>query len=310
MPSLLPVMLSLFRVMLSLSKHDYAMPRELRNWSRNVMLSLSKHDHAIDGDVRNWSPSVMLSLSKHDHAIHGEVRNWSPFDKLRVTLGVALTFSLLGAAPIQLDSQYVLQRYAAAVQEVKMPRLVVYSYTVSQVGANNIEQHHRVYRSGLEVRDETLSVDGVALRRKIVRFSRRPERYAVARFAPRAENYQLLFLGTTRDGRHLDYVYEATPIARPSGATIDRLTIDGSNFLPRAVHFHTGAEDVTGGGNVVFGPSGKYWMPLIASAQAKVQGKPAREIITWSGYSFPQSLPPSTFQPPEPLPNATPTPPM
>ena len=36
-----------------------------------------------------------------------------------------------------------------------------------------------------------------------------------------------------------------------------------------------------------------------------MKGKPARELITWSDYRFPASLPPSTFQPPEPLPHAT-----
>jgi hypothetical protein len=227
--------------------------------------------------------------------------------KLAVVLG---SLALLGAAPIQLDSQYVLERYASAVQKVAAPKLVVYSYSVSQVGANNIEQRHRVYRSGLDVRDETLSVNGMSLRRKIVQFSHWPERYAVARFAPRAENYQLLFLGTTKDGHHLDYVYEATALTRQSGATIDRLTIDGINFLPRAVHFHAGALEVAGGANVVFGSFGKYWMPMAASAQATVKGKPARELITWSDYRFPASLPPSTFQPPEPLPYAKPTPSM
>jgi hypothetical protein len=46
-------------------------------------------------------------------------------------------------------------------------------------------------------------------------------------------------------------------------------------------------------------------MPVVAAATAQVGGKPARERITWSDYRFPQSLPPSTFQPPQPLPQAT-----
>ncbi len=217
---------------------------------------------------------------------------------------LGLVFSI-AAAPAQFDSQYVLQRYVLAVANVVTPKVVVYSYTVSQVGPSNIEQRHRVYRSGTSVRDETVWVDGMTLRRKIVRFSHRADRYAVSRFAPRPETYQLLFLGTTRDGRHLDYVYDATPLSRPSGAWIDRLTIDGQNFLPRAVHFHTSGDDAQGTGNIEFAPFGKYWMPIAAVAQARVKGKPARELITWSDYRFPSSLPPSTFQPPEPLPHAT-----
>jgi hypothetical protein len=225
---------------------------------------------------------------------------------MRIALALLALTCLLGAGGVELDSQYVLQRYALAIAAVPAPKVVIYSYTVSQVGPSSIEQHHRVYRTGTDVRDEILSVDGMTLRRKIVRFSHREDRYAVRRFAPRADAYQLLFLGTTKDGHHLDYVYEATPLTRPAGAWIDRLTIDGVKFLPRVVHFHSSGLDALGSGNIVFGSFGKYWLPVIASAQAHVKGKPARETIIWSDYRFPESLPPSTFQPPEPLPRATP----
>jgi hypothetical protein len=212
--------------------------------------------------------------------------------------------ALLGAGPVELDSQYVLQRYAVALSKVTVPKVVVFSYTVSQVGPSNIEQHHRIYRNGMDVRDETLSVDGIPLRRKIVRFSHREDRYAVSRFAPRTDAYQMLFLGTTHDGHHLDYVYEVTPLGGSTGTRFDRVTIDGVNFLPRAVHFYSIGLDARGSGNVEFGSFGKYWMPVVAAAQADVKGKPARELITWSDYRFPASLPPETFQPPEPLPRA------
>lgn len=211
----------------------------------------------------------------------------------------------LGASAGRLDSQYVLQRYALALETVSAPKVVVFSYTVSQVGPSNIEQHHRIYRSGLDVRDDTLSVDGITLLRKEVRISRYEDRYAIARFAPSTASYELLFLGTVKDGRHLDYVYEATPLNRSSGTWIDRLTIDGANFLPRVVHFQSSGVNAQGSGEVEFGPFGKYWMPVVAKATAQVGGKPAREQIDWSDYRFPQSLPPSTFQPPQPLPHAT-----
>jgi hypothetical protein len=216
--------------------------------------------------------------------------------------------ALLGASPAVLDSQYVVQRYAAAVAAVTPPRVVVYSYTVSQAGPTNIEQRHRIYRSGTNVRDETLSVDGNAVHRKIVRFSHREDPYTVTRFAPRPDAYELLFLGTAKDGRHLDYVYEATPLSHPAGASIDLLTIDGSNFLPRNVHFRSSGPYAEGSGEIDFGPYGKYWMPVTAVADARIKGKPARERIAWSDYRFPESLPRSTFQPPEPLAHATSSP--
>lgn len=218
-------------------------------------------------------------------------------------LGLLAGVALLGAGSGTLDSQYVLGRYARAVQEVRPPKVVVFSYTVSQTGPSNIEQHHRIYRSGLAVRDETLSIDGITLLRKVVRFSRHEDRYAVARFAPSAAAYELLFLGTTRDAHHLDYVYEATPLEHESDVWIDRLTIDGVNFLPRLVHFHTAAAGVAGSGQVEFGSFGKYWLPVAAEAAARVGGKPAHERIAWSDYRFPQSLPSSTFEAPRPLPH-------
>jgi hypothetical protein len=211
----------------------------------------------------------------------------------------------LGAGSGHLDSQYVLTQYASAIKAASAPKVVVFSYTVSQVGPSNIEQHHRIYRSGLDVRDDTLSVDGITLLRKVVRISRYQDRYTIARFSPSTGSYELLFLGTVKDGGHFDYVYEATPLNRASGTWIDRLTIDGANFLPRDVRFHSAGTGAEGNGEVEFGPFGKYWMPVVAEATAQIGGKPARERIAWSDYRFPQSLPPSTFKVPQPLPHAS-----
>jgi len=213
---------------------------------------------------------------------------------------------MVGAAPSQLDSEVVLQRYALAIGRLTAPKAVVYSYTVSQVGATNIEQSHRIYRSGMAVRDETISIDGIALHRKIVRFSNHEERYSVTRFAPQRESYELLFLGTARDGRHFDYVYETTPLVRTAPTWIDRLTIDGVAFLPRSVHFRSRGSEAEGSGTIAFAPFGRYWLPVAAIAQARVKGKPAREVIIWSDYRFPAALPPSTFAAPQPLHSATP----
>jgi hypothetical protein len=218
------------------------------------------------------------------------------------------TFAL-GAGPAsserELDSQVVLQRYALALDDVAQPKAVVFRYTVSQAGPANLEQRHIVYRSGLDVRDETLAVDGVALAQKSVRFSQYEDRYAVARMAPRSAGYQLLFLQAVKDGRHLDYVYEATPLIRTSAAWIDRVTIDGVKFLPRVLHFHTSGADAQGTGEVEYAGVGKYWVPLIATAEASVNGKPARERIVFSDYRFPDGMPRSTFQSPKPLPAMT-----
>lgn len=226
----------------------------------------------------------------------------------RVAAAAAVA-AALGATPPaaqqQLDSQVVLARYSVALEAVSVPKSVVFSYVVSQVGPTNIEERHTIYRSGSDVRDETLAVDGLALTRKAVRFSRRLDRYAVERLAPRVAANQMLFLRTVRDGGHFDYAYDVTPLMRQPGASIDRITIDGIRFLPRVVHFHTAGAHAHGTGEVQYAPIGRYWMPTVATVDAGVNGKPARERITWGDYRFPESLPASTFQAPRPLPPAT-----
>lgn len=228
---------------------------------------------------------------------------------LRAIAATAVVLSLLGATPSQLDSEYVLQRYALAIDAVPTPKAVIFDYAVSQAGPSNIEQRHMIYRSGLDVRDETLAVDGVVLHKKTVSFSRRNDHYAITRLAPRTDGYQMLFLHAVKDGHHVDYVYEATPVVRPSGAWVDRVTIDGTKYLPRTIHFQTSSADARGSGTIDYAAIGKYWLPVLATVDASVRGKPARERISWSDYRFPESLPPSTFEPPRPLPYATLPPP-
>lgn len=214
---------------------------------------------------------------------------------------------LLGAAsPKQLDSQIVLQRYELEMSDLVAPKTMIFDYSVSQLGSTDIEQRHVIYRSGLRVRDETLTVDGIALKPKIVTFGSRQDRYALARLAPRTASYAMLFTKTVRDGSHIDYVYDASPIAPASPAfSITRLIVDGVSFLPREIDFRTASATAHGNGKLIYGKADKYWVPQIASVDALVEGKPARERIVWSGYRFPRVLPASTFVPPRPLPLAT-----
>lgn len=221
-------------------------------------------------------------------------------------LALIVTGAPLAAAPAsQLDSQYVLQRYALALVETPVPKVVVFTYTVSQAGLGNIEQRHELYRSGMSVRDETLAVDGVALHSKSVRFEQREDRYAIDRIAPRGDAYTMLFLRTVRDGSHVDYVFDTTPVLRQGGLWVEQVTIDGIKFLPRQVRFHSEGVGVSGQGAIEYAQFGRYWLPVAATVNATVNGKPARERIAWSDYRFPPNLPSSAFLPPKPLPLAT-----
>jgi hypothetical protein len=211
--------------------------------------------------------------------------------------------ALVGAAP--LDSQIVLERYALEMGGLQTPKVMIFTYSVSQLGLSDIEQRHVVYRSGLDVRDETIAVDGIPLKPKIVTFGERVDRYAIARLAPRSAEYAMLFVKTQRDGGHLDYRYELTPLAPMSGFVITGLVIDGISFLPRELDFTTSSASAHGHGTLVYGESNGFWMPLYVSVEAIVNGKDARESIVWGGYRFPPTLPASTFIPPKPLPHAT-----
>ncbi len=224
---------------------------------------------------------------------------------------VALVAALVAATPAQqLDSQLVLARYEMAMGDLVAPKTMIFSYTISQAGPTDIEQRHRLYRSGLNVRDETLSDDGVGLKHKIVRIGQREDHYAVTRLAPRATLYQLLFLHASHVDGRLTYDYQATPLAVAGGGfTVTRVSIDGSTYLPRVIAFHTASASGHGSGQIAYGNVANHWVPLAVTIDAVVNGKRARERITWSDYRFPATLPASTFIAPHPLPHAT-LPPM
>ncbi len=204
---------------------------------------------------------------------------------------------LMGALPAALDSQVVLDRYAAALATAPTPKAEIFIYNVSQAGPTNIEQRHEIYRSGIEVRDEILAENGVSLKRKIVRITRRADAYAITALAPRAYDYELLFLRARPDDGHLDYMYKAIPL-RPdaSGFTVDRVAIDGHTYLPRIIDFHSySGTGVSGTGTIEFGLADGYWVPVLATVSAVIGTTVARERIVFSDYRFPPSLPRSTF---------------
>lgn len=189
--------------------------------------------------------------------------------------------------------------------DLPVPKAMIFSYSVSQLGATDIEQRHVIYRSGLSVRDETIAIDGIPIKPKIVTFSHREDRYAIAAIAPHASTYEMLFVKTVRDGSHLDYRYELTPLEARRGFVVTGMVIDGLTYLPREIDFVTAAGAAHGHGTLIYGKAERYWVPFSVSVEANVDGKPARERIALGAYRFPTVLPPSTFVAPKPLPHAT-----
>ena len=219
---------------------------------------------------------------------------------LLATFALALTgVTGLPAEPVALDSQVVINRYLAAIANVEQPRTVVFSYSVSQAGFYNLEQTHRIFRSLGRQRDETLSVDGDPV--KMIRIVSRSDRYAVEKLAPRAGAYAFLFLGTHRNGKHLDYVYSAAPLGATQAFNVTEITVDGLTYLPSVIRFTSTVGTVKATGAVSYAKFSKYWMPVLATVSATVRKLPTRERIVWSTYAFPAALPPSTFYQPKPL---------
>jgi len=158
----------------------------------------------------------------------------------------ALALLIAALAPPQLlDSQAVLQRYEAKLAEMKDPQTLIFMYAVSQAGPQDIDQTHRVYRSGNLVRDETLIVDGVT--QKFTRIARYRNRYTLQSLAPRSAQYVFLFVRPIRTAGRYDYFYRAVPLGAPTAFTVKTMTIDGRSFLPREIRFHSTGVGARGG---------------------------------------------------------------
>jgi hypothetical protein len=196
------------------------------------------------------------------------------------------------AAP-ELSPAAVLARYEAALRKVGEPRVITFDYTIEQTGLRTALQTHRVFRSGNDERDETLTVDGKRLSPPKVRvFRGRRNRYTIGALAPRAADYTFAYIGPRKDGHHLDYLFRLTPnVVRPFGVT--EIAIDGVRFLPLSIGFATASNQ--GAGTITFGLNSRWWVPYVATARAAVAAALATEKLTFYTYRFPPTLPASTF---------------
>ncbi|MEO7039646.1 MAG: hypothetical protein ABI186_06400 [Candidatus Elarobacter sp.] len=204
------------------------------------------------------------------------------------------------AAALAATPAAVVAKYQAALAGLKEPRVFVVVYTLEQTGARNLEQTHRIFRSGNDERDETIAVNGNRSRTPVIRiFRKRPYRYSVRALSPRPAAYTFTYDGPHKDGKHVDYVFRLTPRAPSSRFSFTQVTIDGITFLPNAVSFVTGQHG--GSGNVYFVKSAAWWVARGASASANVRDGVAHERLSFITWSFPPSLPASTFAVARPL---------
>lgn len=193
----------------------------------------------------------------------------------------------------------ILARYANALAALTPPHAVSFDYVLEQTGARDLLQEHRVIRRGTDQRDEILAVDGRKIDPPAVRITHgRRDRYDVAALAPKLDDYDFHYVGSVRDGRHEDYVFQTTARGEPA-FRVTAVTIDGASFLPSALAFATVAHQ--GAGTIAFARIDAYWVPVVATARATYAKLAAQERITFSSYRFPTSLPPGTFARPRPI---------
>ena len=200
----------------------------------------------------------------------------------------------------------VLARYAKALAKTHTPLVLSFEYSIDQSGARDIQQTHRVFRSGNLERDELLSLDGKRVEPPTIHiFLGRRNRYTLEALAPRPEAYAFRYAGSVRDGRHADYVFTTKRLS-PAPATVAELTIDGVTYLPVTIRFV--ADSHGGSGAVNFSRVQKYWMATSAIARATYAKFASIEHLTFYRFRFPVSLAASTFSTPRPLPSFRPTP--
>ena len=225
---------------------------------------------------------------------------------------IALLIALVAVHPVPSPSiappSDILARYQHAVRTYRAPRVASFSYAVEQDGLHGFDQVHRIYRSGLLERDETLAVDGKTLVRPVVRIIRgRRDRYAVAALAPRSEQYAFVYGGAVPVGHHRAFRYLTYPKIRHA-FTVTSVVVDGVHALPLSLAFTVRQNGLLASGTVEFTTNERYWVPIVTNVEARRGKDVTHEHITWFSYRFPGELPEQTFAAPQPMLTTKPVP--
>ncbi len=202
-----------------------------------------------------------------------------------------------------LGAAAVMTRYLAALAALRRPPAVSFEFALSQLGLHDMEQTHRVYRSGRSERDETLAIDGYTLKAPSVRIiNGRSPHYDIATVAPRPDTYRFTPVAARKTPGGYAYVFR-TALRRPRAFGVREIEVDSRSFLPAVVRFATTGNGARGAGELRYGRAELYWVVREAAITARLRdGKRARERIVWTRYRFPPSLPAQTFRAPRPRP--------
>ncbi len=203
----------------------------------------------------------------------------------------------------------VLARYRAALAALERPKAMAFEFSLSQLGLHDMEQSHRVYRSGTNERDETLVVDGYRLKAPSVRIvTGHGSHYDLLAIAPRPQTYRFVPVAALDIGGAYRYLFRVSPLG-PRSFAVREIELDGHTYLPAIVRFQTASSGARATGELRYGSADGYWVIRSANVVAKLRnGKSARERIVWSRYTFPANLPPDTFRAPRVRATKTPLP--
>jgi len=190
-------------------------------------------------------------------------------------------------------------RYRSELEALPPLGNVVFRYQESRSGPTHVrEEEHRVYRrDDGEERNETLAVNGAPVVPAIVRLVSQPVwPYDVREFAVDTPEYAVLSLGATQVFGRRAYALSSVRTT-PGDFAVTRVYLDALRFLPLREAFDVSGGSCAGSGTIDFAPADDRWLPTSVSVTCTVApgGSEFKESISFSDYTFPQTLPPDVF---------------
>lgn len=192
-----------------------------------------------------------------------------------------------------------LTRYRAALDRLKPLGNIVFMYVESRSGPTRaLEEEHRVYRrADGEERNETTAVNGAQVVPAIVRYSSKPVwPYDVHSFVVDTSEYNVVRLSNAVVGGKRALAF-STVRTTTGDFSVTGLYLDPLRYLPVRETFAVTGGGCTGTGTIDFAPVGGRWLPASVSVSCSVTQDEAsfKEKITFSDYTFVQTLPPDVF---------------
>ncbi len=219
-------------------------------------------------------------------------------------LAIAAGLVILGVLPAWGAAETILGKYRAALAAHPLPPYMEFGYVVTRSGPGRIvtEQHRVYWTNDGDERNDTLSVNGTPLippASRILHRSTWP--YDPVQFMVAADDYAATPAGVSLVNGRKAYAFILTKNAA-SDFMLTSLYVDVRTHLPLRETFAVTGDTCAGSGSIEFSGNGRYWLPSFVAVVCSVPEStpPAvyKESIRFTGYSFPNTIPPDVFTPP------------